>query len=653
MNNARRWYIYLVCAISLQSAAWAVIALLRNLMAGGGGTIAFIAFQIAIIIITLPLFLVHWLWAQRLAEREISEREAGLRRIYLYGMQAGFLGPIVANAFSLIATLLWAAAGKPGFDPQSSDFSLFETVLYHSLAIIVLALLWFYHRQVISADAKVVPETGNSATIRRLYIFVFSAWGLTMTTMAVIHIMRWIMFQFGRGNVIGGDIGFLTDEVARLIVGVPLWLIFWRQAQSLFSGSSEEERESALRKFYIYTAVFVAVLSAVTNATFILAGFFRRLLSLPSEGDIRTPLPIIICMALLWAFHAYLLRGDAAQIEESSRQGGVRRLYLYLVAGIGLAAFLVGFSGDISVLIRSFSQFFSDTLREQLAWFTAALIAGLPVWLLPWRQAQTEAVAATPAGVEERRSTVRKIYLYFYLFVATMTVLSSAVYILYRLLTLVLGERSEGDLLSGLAQAIAYAIVGVGVWLYHGSALRGDQSRNRHEQMMRLKEINVAIVDMGNAGLGQSVLNKLRQEEPDLNFNLISLPAIDDGESAQAIPARLNTAGLIVGPWPIAVDGGIGGKVSSEIARAVVTSPARKILIPTQIDGWDWAGVDRWSTETLVQQTVRAVRQWVNGEEVKAVRPMGVGGIIGTIIGVLLLLILLAIPVLIYFAGGF
>jgi hypothetical protein len=395
----------------------------------------------------------------------------------------------------------------------------------------------------------------------------------------------------------------------------------------------------------------VAVLSAVTNATLILASLFRRLFGMHSGGDIRTPLPIILGMILLWAFHAYVLRGDTAQIQQSSRQAGVRRLYLYLIAGIGLAAFLVGFSGDISVLIRSFSQSFNNTLKEQLSWFTAALIAGLPVWLLPWRQAQTNAVAATPMGAEERRSMVRKIYLYFYLFVATMTVLSGAVYVLYRLLSLVLGERGEGNLLSGIAQAIAYAIVGVGVWLYHGSALRGDQASNRQERAMRLKEIRVEIVDVENQSLGQSVLEKLRLEEPDLNLDFIALCAGGDGASTPSIPEKLKEAGLIIGPWSIAVDGGAGGIVQPDVARAVVASPARKILIPTQMAGWDWAGVDHWNEETLVQQTVQAVRQWVDGDEIKAVRPMGIGSIIGIIVGVLILLILVAIPLLIYFGG--
>jgi hypothetical protein len=43
------------------------------------------------------------------------------------------------------------------------------------------------------------------------------------------------------------------------------------------------------------------------------------------------------------------------------------------------------------------------------------------------------------------------------------------------------------------------------------------------------------------------------------------------------------------------------------------------------------------------------VRQWAGGEEIKAVHPMGIGGTIGTVIGVLILLILIAIPLLDFF----
>ena len=648
MNTARRWYIYLVCAISLHGVTWAVIALFRNLLAGGGGDVAFIALQIATIIIALPLFLVHWLWAQRLADRDINEREAGLRGIYHYGMMAGFLGPVIANAFTVISFVLWVVTGRPGYVPSAYGIrtSTFQDILYNLIAIVVCTLLWFYQKRVVADDLKASNESSGFATMRRFYLFLFSAWGVSMTTMVVIHVIRWVMFQFGGESVSMGDnSGYLVGETARLIVGLPLWLIFWRKVQSLFSGPDESERESALRKFYLYTIVFVAALTAVTNATGILAGLFRRILSLPPEGDIRTPLPVIIGMALLWVYHAFVLKDDASVSVESARQGGVRRLYLYLVAAVGLAAFLVGLSGDLSILIRSFSQSFGNSMKESLAWFTAALIAGLPVWLIPWRQAQIEAVALTPEGVEARRSTVRKVYLYFYLFIATMTVLSSAVYILYRLLSLWLGVRSQGDLASGIAQAVAYALVGVGVWLYHGSALRGDGESSRRELAQRLKDVRVAIVDVGEAGFGQALFNRLQQEEPGLNFDLIALPAQDD-EARQATVTKLGEAGVIVGPLSIAVG---GNNVNPEVTRSVINSKARKIMIPMHLEGWDLAGVDIWNTDGLMQQAVRAVKQWAGGEEIKAVRPMGIGGIIGSVIGVLILLVLLAIPLLNFF----
>jgi len=339
------------------------------------------------------------------------------------------------------------------------------------------------------------------------------------------------------------------------------------------------------------------------------------------------------------------LKDDSSFAAESAKQGGVRRLYLYLIAGIGAAAFLVGLSGDLSVLIRSFSQGFGSALKESLAWFTAALIAGVPVWLLPWRQAQNEAVMLTQDGVEARRSTARKIYLYFYLFLATMTVLSSAIYVLYRLLSLMLGARGEGNLASGIAQAVAYSVVGIFVWLYHGSALRGDGSSSRRELAQRLKDIRAVIVDAGVAGFGQALFNRLKQEEPDLNFDLISLPATDD-ETQKKNVTKIEDAGVIVGSWSIAVE---GGSVSAEITRAVVKSKARKIMVPMPVDGWNLAGVDVWNTDRLIQQTVHAVKQWAGGEEIKAVRPMGIGGIIGIAIGVLFLLLLLGYSFAIFY----
>ena len=64
MGNVRRWYVYLVCAVTIQAVTWAAMNLLRNLTIVSTEPTA-IAFQISVIIIGLPLYLAHWIWAQR------------------------------------------------------------------------------------------------------------------------------------------------------------------------------------------------------------------------------------------------------------------------------------------------------------------------------------------------------------------------------------------------------------------------------------------------------------------------------------------------------------------------------------------------------------------------------------------------------------
>jgi hypothetical protein len=247
---------------------------------------------------------------------------------------------------------------------------------------------------------------------------------------------------------------------------------------------------------------------------------------------------------------------------------------------------------------------------------------------------------------------VRKIYLYFYLFVATMTVLSGVVYIVYRLLSLVLGESNEGNLLSDLGQAIAFSLIAAGVWLYHGFVLRGDGQLAKHEQARRLASLRVVVVDGGEGGFGQAVLKELQRELPGLTFESVDLTpstatAMGGRTAPNTLAAQLAGAGLIIEPWNNAL---ATGPASAEVARAISASPAPKLLVPVRSEGWEWAGVERWSTEALVRQTLHAVKQIAAGEEVKPARPLSVGAIIGTIIGVFFLLIV-AVQVVIFFVS--
>jgi len=196
----------------------------------------------------------------------------------------------------------------------------------------------------------------------------------------------------------------------------------------------------------------------------------------------------------------------------------------------------------------------------------------------------------------------------------------------------------DAPTLTELGHAIAFIIIAVSVWLYHGFILRSDHRLADQDQARRLAALRVAVVDVGDGRFGRAVVNRLKREAPELHLEPILLTRSASGEE---VAARLSQAGLIVGPWTIAASGGKEGAVPPAVSQAVADSPARKLLIPTRPTGWEWAGVDRWDTDSLARQAVHAVKRIADGEEVKPIRPLGAGSIIAIAIGVIFLLIMI------------
>ncbi len=625
MAAVRRLYIYLISAISLQAVVWALIAMLRNLTIRSlEPPTTTIAFEIAVVIIGLPIFLVHWLWSQRLVQRESAELDAGLRRFYLYATLAGFLGPLLASAYYLIAAVF---GGSPLY-LGNLYLGRVERLVFHIIPAVILSVLWWYHRKLLDVELEISPNREHNAAMERIYRFGFCASGLVLTCLGSIHIIRNMLFwgETAAVSIQSASYSPLGISLARLLVGTSVWLVFWLRSQRIFADPASDERSSALRKFYLYAAVFAGVLGTVGYATTILASILRRLLGLASQGDIRTPIPIMLVMAVVWAYHASVLRQDQRLVLEAPQQAAIRRIYLYLVAGVGLAVLLTGVGGVISVFLRSIDQALGSDLRSQLAWFSAASLAGLPVWLFHWRQAQQAAVEQDTAGESERASLVRKIYLYFFIFAATLTVLSGLVYIVYRIFSLLLGEPAPK--ISELGQALAFCIIAVGVWLYHGACLRSDGRLTEEKHSEHLRTLRLVILDFDEQKIGGELQQALKRAFPGLNPELLTSEGVKE---AQAVPAEhLAGCDLILLPWNSLLEkSDPDAQIWLEAARM---APAKKLLLPAHVEGWEFGGVEHWEQPALIQQTVHAVGQIIAGQTVKPKKPLGAGAVIGMVV---------------------
>ena len=104
MQTIRRIYLYLISAISLIVVTWSIILLARLILSEeiGQGQIIGLATWLAAIIVGLPIFLFHWLMAQRLAAKDEKECSSMIRGIYFLGMMAVGATPIISNIYRLI-----------------------------------------------------------------------------------------------------------------------------------------------------------------------------------------------------------------------------------------------------------------------------------------------------------------------------------------------------------------------------------------------------------------------------------------------------------------------------------------------------------------------------------------------------------------------
>ena len=338
-------------------------------------------------------------------------------------------------------------------------------------------IVWAYHQWLLWQTSRALdletaaegPFRSEGRWLRRLYLFTFSGAGVALTTLGLIGVQE-ALYTGLRGQVA------LPDALAGLIVGLPLWLYHWLWAGRLFAAGLPDERKSDLRKIYLYLIIFVAVNTVITTAALNAQWRFPGCVGSAHQGQLGSSIAIILASVALWAYHAWVLRGDIAKAGESALQGTLQRLYWYLVATFGLAAFLVGLAGVLSDAISFVAAGLraDEFLRGQFATNLAALVAGLPVWLLAWLPAQAATRPTGPAGTAARRSWLRRLYLYGFALAAIIVTLVSAIGVVYQILNGLFRLGDGENVLANLARSAGFAVIGTAVWVYHVWVLRQD-----------------------------------------------------------------------------------------------------------------------------------------------------------------------------------
>ena len=510
MKSIRRLYFYLVAFISIEVVLWGLVGLLRSVandtISGGADALAQ---ALALILVGVPIFLIHWLWVQRTSARDEEEKTATLRAVFFYAILLATLVPVAQNLLSFIDRALVQGAGL-GVGRAFSPFRE-QTLADNLIAILMNGIVAAYFWNILRGEWATLPDPlrENFTEVRRLYRYIWVLYGLLMTVFGAQQVLRFLFYV--PGDVLG-ELGreVVVNGVALLVVGTPIWVYSWRVIQD--SLSDPAEMGSALRLGILYLLALGGVITVITTASMVVNAIITWLLG--AEWILRDfiqqiggPISIGLPLGLVWAYHGYWLNRHIEATGDPVRQAAMKRLYHYILAFIGLVVAFIGVAtlfAFVVDIVTGTSILMSDSTRGTLATSLSSLIVGLPLWLVMWRPMQAEAMAQSGMGDHARRSVIRKIYLYLALFASVIGGMATAVGLVYQLIRVLLGGETGSGFVNDVLNLIQLLFLFGVVLIYHLNVLRMDGASTADALADKQSGYSLLVVDSGD-GFVESV----------------------------------------------------------------------------------------------------------------------------------------------------
>jgi hypothetical protein len=502
MQTVRRLYLYGMSGITLGVlltglnnlfvVVFHAFGLGRGALVGdSGGDREQLSLAIALTVVGLLVWTVHWLLIERSLRPSNpaagEESTSPIRALYLSLVLAVLLVFGVLAGVQLLQHLARLLLGVS----RTGGFEFFEIDTGAAMAtVLVTGLAWLYHAAIRRRDLDASPMSGGAAWIPRVYLYGAALLGLVMTALNIGTLLRLALGTAGGPTPDFVDPDFARRSAADAVAGIVGWgIVFgghWWYATSLLRGEgwrAASERRARLRLVYYVVAIAASAIATVvlvwqsaSAALGVMLGVERDFASESLLVSIAGPLLALLPWIAAWFVHQRWMVDEAGTSDVPDRPASVGRLAAAAVGLVGISAFAGGAAGAIGLLldiVLGGNRIEFDVWRPELAGFLAAGLVGVVLWLWNWANLQSRR-AADPEG--EARSTVRRAYLLVIVGVALLVSLASLALLLYRLFNAILGVDLFQNAISTVSSALGALLVVGALAAYHGIAERRDRA---------------------------------------------------------------------------------------------------------------------------------------------------------------------------------
>lgn len=288
----------------------------------------------ALVIAAVGLAVWGWHWLRSLARPDAGST-LWHTYLFLFAIAVSMAATITSAATVLYLALQWWL-GVPESATAAAHFSNIPPALS---VLVVAAISWGYHRSVLVEHAT--AEGAPWSEPERIYRYLGATAGLLALAGGVVTLIA-VAVDAALTPASGGlvqDSGWwrnpLVLGVTLLVVGVPLWLRYWFQAEREADRRGVAERATRARRVFLFGVFGLAALVTLVNLTIILFQLFEGVLGGTLDADrlrdSRWSLALVLVAGAVATYYWLVLREDQRLVPDDAPPAEVRTREVILV----------------------------------------------------------------------------------------------------------------------------------------------------------------------------------------------------------------------------------------------------------------------------------------------------------------------------------
>lgn len=263
----------------------------------------------ALLVVGVLAWIRYWI----LAAQSDPHSTWWLLHVLVVGVAGGLLLALTGASLTLWDVLVWLV-GDPGTRGAASHFSGTPA---HVAAALAGVLVWWHHRATIAGSGE-----GARSEVRRVYEYLVAGVALAASAAGTGTLVVALIATLTPGDDVGMSVrDTLLSALTLLVVGVPVWVVFWRRIQRAMAADPIDEGASPTRRIALVlvlglstvTAVIALIVVVMTLAQDLLAGDFSAV----TLRSARYGLGVLVAAAVVAGYHAAVWREDRVAVERA------------------------------------------------------------------------------------------------------------------------------------------------------------------------------------------------------------------------------------------------------------------------------------------------------------------------------------------------